>query len=172
MDFEFGKGRHDVMRKRWTPGNGKTHLGQGASKRVLLVGTRLRGRHYGQRPMSAALTGRTHGRTDRDAAHQEIPCQRGAVHTWPISLKNSEFEHPRRSARGFSGRLQGGRGSDAAGWECAAGHQIAMAAVGRREGLSFASLRRFCAVAARRNSSRAPHGPRSLSRAIFRIRLR
>ncbi len=31
-----------------------------------------------------------------------------------ISLKNCEFEHPRRSARGFSGRLQGGPGSDAA----------------------------------------------------------
>lgn len=34
-------------------------------ERVLSVGTRLRGRHYGQRPSCAAPTGRTHGRTDQ-----------------------------------------------------------------------------------------------------------
>ncbi|CDM62186.1 hypothetical protein LPU83_pLPU83d_0816 (plasmid) [Rhizobium favelukesii] len=39
-------------------------------------------------------------------------------------------------------------------------------------GLSFASLLRFWAVAASRNSSRAPHGPRSLKRAIRRMRFR
>jgi hypothetical protein len=30
---------------RSTPGSGKTNLGQGASERVLLIGTRLHGRH-------------------------------------------------------------------------------------------------------------------------------
>ena len=39
-------------------------------------------------------------------------------------------------------------------------------------GISFASLRRFWAVAARRNSSRAPHGPRSRRRSRRRMRLR
>ena len=39
-------------------------------------------------------------------------------------------------------------------------------------GLSFANLLRFWAVAASRNSSRAPRGPLSLKRAIWRIRLR
>ena len=39
-------------------------------------------------------------------------------------------------------------------------------------GLSFASFRRFWAAAARRNSSRAPHGPRKRSRPSFRMRLR
>src|SRR5689334_13340517 len=39
-------------------------------------------------------------------------------------------------------------------------------------GISFASLRRFWAVAANRNSSRAPVGPRSRSRSSFRMRLR
>jgi hypothetical protein len=46
-------------------GKRKTHSRQGASEPVLLVGTRLRGRHHGQRLMCAALTGRTHGRTDQ-----------------------------------------------------------------------------------------------------------
>ncbi len=39
-------------------------------------------------------------------------------------------------------------------------------------GISLASLRRFWAVAARRNSSRAPFGPRSRSRSSLRMRLR
>src|SRR3977135_3744391 len=39
-------------------------------------------------------------------------------------------------------------------------------------GTSFASLRRFWAVAARRNSSRAPFGPRKRSRSSLRMRLR
>ena len=39
-------------------------------------------------------------------------------------------------------------------------------------GVSFASFRRFWAAAARRNSSRAPFGPRSRSRSSLRIRLR
>ena len=39
-------------------------------------------------------------------------------------------------------------------------------------GISLASFRRFCAVAARRNSSRAPFGPPSRSRSSLRMRLR
>jgi hypothetical protein len=39
-------------------------------------------------------------------------------------------------------------------------------------GRSLAILRRFWAVAARRNSSRAPFGPRRRSRSSFRMRLR
>ena len=39
-------------------------------------------------------------------------------------------------------------------------------------GINLASLRRFWAVAARRNSSRAPFGPRSRSRSSLRMRLR
>src|SRR3954470_9129973 len=39
-------------------------------------------------------------------------------------------------------------------------------------GISLASLRRFWAVAARWNSSRAPFGPRNRSRSSFRMRLR
>ncbi len=38
-------------------------------------------------------------------------------------------------------------------------------------GLSFASLLRFCAVAASKNSSLAPHGPRSRSRPSRKMRL-
>jgi hypothetical protein len=34
-------------------------------RHVLLVGTRFRGGHYGQRLMCAASIGRTHGRTDQ-----------------------------------------------------------------------------------------------------------
>ena len=63
---ELGKGRRDVMRLGSKPRSGRTHLGQGASKRVLLIRDRqLRGRHYGQRLMCAASTGRTHDRTDQ-----------------------------------------------------------------------------------------------------------
>ena len=47
-----------------------------------------------------------------------------------------------------------------------------VAEVGVGIGISMASLRRFWAVAARRNSSRAPFGPRSRSRSSFRMRLR
>ena len=39
-------------------------------------------------------------------------------------------------------------------------------------GTSFASLRRFGAVAARRNSSRAPFGPLRQRRSSFRMRFR
>jgi len=39
-------------------------------------------------------------------------------------------------------------------------------------GISLVSLRRFWAVAARRNSSRAPQGPRSRKRSSFRTRFR
>lgn len=46
------------------------------------------------------------------------------------------------------------------------------AAFGLGTGISFASLQRFWAVAARRNSSRAPVGPRNRRRSSLRIRLR
>src|SRR5215469_8397255 len=44
--------------------------------------------------------------------------------------------------------------------------------IGSAAGTSVASFRRFWAVAARWNSSRAPLGPRSRSRSSFRMRLR
>src|SRR5262249_19101342 len=44
--------------------------------------------------------------------------------------------------------------------------------IGRAAGTSVASFRRFWAVAARWNSSRAPLGPRSRSRSSFKMRLR
>src|SRR5947208_3289233 len=47
-----------------------------------------------------------------------------------------------------------------------------VAASGAGTGISLASLRRFWAVAARWNSSRAPFGPRNRSRSSFRMRLR
>ena len=47
-----------------------------------------------------------------------------------------------------------------------------VAAIGDGIGISLASLRRFWAVAARWNSSRAPFGPRNRSRSSFRMRLR
>ena len=47
-----------------------------------------------------------------------------------------------------------------------------VAAIGDGLGISLASLRRFWAVAARWNSSRAPFGPRNRSRSSFRMRLR
>jgi hypothetical protein len=46
------------------------------------------------------------------------------------------------------------------------------ASAGSLRGISLASFRRFWAVAARRNSSRAPHGPLSRSRSSPRMRLR
>jgi len=54
----------------------------------------------------------------------------------------------------------------------AASHQTTMAAVGRREGLSFVSLSEVLGCCGEEESSRAPHGPHSLRRAIFRMRLR
>src|ERR1700726_3871001 len=39
-------------------------------------------------------------------------------------------------------------------------------------GINLLDLRRVCGVAARRNSSRAPFGPRSRSRSSLRMRLR
>src|SRR6266576_1395745 len=47
-----------------------------------------------------------------------------------------------------------------------------IAEVGAGTGISIASLRRFWAVAARWNSSRAPFGPRNRSRSSFKMRLR
>ena len=48
----------------------------------------------------------------------------------------------------------------------------AQAGIGGAAGTSVASFRRFWAVAARWNSSRAPFGPRNRSRSSFRMRLR
>src|SRR5437879_13649214 len=53
-----------------------------------------------------------------------------------------------------------------------AGASPQVAEVDAGAGISIASLRRFWAVAARWNSSRAPFGPRNRSRSSFRIRLR
>src|SRR5204863_9304424 len=47
-----------------------------------------------------------------------------------------------------------------------------VAEVGVGIGISMASLRRFWAVAARWNSSRAPFGPRNRRRSSFKMRLR
>ena len=52
------------------------------------------------------------------------------------------------------------------------GRTAPQAMAGVADGMSLASLRKFWAVAARRNSSRAPRGPRSRSRSSFRMRLR
>ena len=49
-------------------GSGKTHLRQSASERVLLVGTCLRGRHYGQRPCVP------HQQVEHMAAPTETQC--------------------------------------------------------------------------------------------------
>src|SRR5207248_4561497 len=49
---------------------------------------------------------------------------------------------------------------------------LQVAAIDAGTGISLASLRRFWAVAARWNSSRAPFGPRSRSRSSFRMHLR
>jgi acetyltransferase-like isoleucine patch superfamily enzyme len=50
-------------------------------ERVKLVGTRVRGRHYGQRLMCAASTGRTHGRTDQLCRTIQIPLAKGEPST-------------------------------------------------------------------------------------------
>src|SRR3546814_1376879 len=50
--------------------------------------------------------------------------------------------------------------------------ELQAATAGTGIGRSLAILRRFLAVAARRNSSRAPFGPRRRSRSSFRMRLR
>src|SRR5437660_12754508 len=47
-----------------------------------------------------------------------------------------------------------------------------VAGIGAGAGISLASFRRFWAVAARWNSSRAPFGPRNRSRSSLRMRLR
>jgi len=49
---------------------------------------------------------------------------------------------------------------------------VSQAGIGCDIGINLASFRRFWAVAARRNSSRAPFGPRSRSRSSLRMRLR
>jgi len=47
-----------------------------------------------------------------------------------------------------------------------------VASLGAGTGINLASFRRFWAVAARWNSSRAPFGPRNRNRSSFRMRLR
>src|ERR1044071_6362987 len=49
---------------------------------------------------------------------------------------------------------------------------LQVATIGAGTGSSLASLRRFWAVAARWNSSRAPFGPRNRSRSSLRMRFR
>ena len=63
-------------------------------------------------------------------------------------------------------RRVGGRGAASS-----AGY-AATASIGGIAGRNRASRRRFCAVAASRNSSLAPHGPRSRNRPSPRMRLR
>ena len=76
---------------------------QGAFEPVLLVGTRLRGRHHGQRLMCAAPTGRTHGRTDqpkqdiRNTLANGGPSTHGAKRTWLSETSG----RPRRFAGPF-----------------------------------------------------------------------
>lgn len=65
-----------------------------------------------------------------------------------------------------------GRLSIEAGWLCERGLRPHAARGGAPTGISFAIFLRFWAVAARRNSSRAPHGPRSLKRSSLRMRFR
>ena len=76
-------------------------------------------------------------------------------------------------------KLEGRSGRTRLGWRAYSerqpvqprtGFQLARAGVG--VGISLASFLRFCAVVARRNSSRAPFGPRSLSRSRRRMRFR
>lgn len=74
------------------------------------------------------------------------------VRFWRISLKKAADEVAASNGRGGS----------------LPPHAVA----GVSGGISLASLRRFWAVAARRNSSLAPLGPRRRSRSSFRMRLR
>src|SRR5205807_1603675 len=83
----------------------------------------------------------------------------GGIRFCPIPLNKSWFEVLRR------------RGSEVATmFVSGASPQVAEVGVGI--GISMAILRRFWAVAARWNSSRAPFGPRNRSRSSFRMRLR
>lgn len=79
-DWEGRTGCNAISRS--IPGDGRTQFSQSVLERVLLIGTHLSGRHYGQRPICAAQTGRTHGRTDQPRTTSNNPCQRRAVHTW------------------------------------------------------------------------------------------
>ena len=77
---------------------------------------------------------------------------------WRILLKNSTLTDAGRPPR-----------SDEVGF-CGSRLQIAVAGCGI--GISLASFRRFWAMAAKVNSSRAPQGPRSRNRPSRRMRLR
>src|SRR5690348_13107754 len=69
-------------------------------ERVLLVGTGLRGWHYGQRRCEAASTGRTHGSTDLkrrtskkllpngSRPHMAKPRRAPLIRSWPFSGPN------------------------------------------------------------------------------------
>ena len=64
------------------PGGGTPHKCQSIVECDLMVGTPSR-RALWPAVMSTAPTGRTHGRTDQPCRSvKQIPCQRGAVHTW------------------------------------------------------------------------------------------
>jgi hypothetical protein len=91
------------------------------------------------------------------------------VRSWRIPLKNSAVQRYGPVSRVFDGpskttilqrvpRLGPG--------------YAAIISIRALAGLNLASRRKFCAVAARRNSSLAPHGPRSRKRPTRRMRLR
>ena len=79
----------------------------------------------------------------------------------PLDIARQAVRVPlKKSARDGGGRkLQREPTTSQAGFGCG-------------DGTSLASFRRFWAAAARRNSSRAPFGPRSRSRSSLRMRLR
>src|SRR5262249_47785904 len=77
--------------------------------------------------------------------------QQSNVAYWPIPLKKSAHDRVPKI---------GGKPT------------VSQVGVGCGIGISLASFRRFWAVAARRNSSWAPFGPRSRSRSSLRMRLR
>ena len=112
-------------------------------------------------------------RLDRRAKHTDaVLCWRGrheAVSLFAdvisndrftsISLKNHVFRRPRYA-------------SAAAVSEAKPGAPPHVAKTGAGRGMSFASFRRFWAVAANRNSSLAPFGPRRRNRSSLRMRFR
>lgn len=105
----------------------------------------------------------------RGATRNEIALN---VRFWRISLKNSLDWLFIRPISFFRAAYQCFCDHAAAQGLKSCGSHAAITPYGGVCGLSFASLLRFCAVAASRNSSRAPHGPRSRRRAILRMRLR
>lgn len=101
----------------------------------------------------------------------EISCKRPEryVRSWRISLKNPVVQRRQRPSEAFFEILGCAifAGVAAKPPSCAA-----YAAIANPAGRNRASRRRFCAVAASRNSSLAPHGPRSRKRPSRNMRLR